>query len=266
MALSIGRNCTFAAPCGNKVMYNVEGDRSMPVHNWNSTAVGLFHHFHQQWACILCDQLNSRDLPDGYYALLTTREFEFREAHPIDDIEDDRAICAITHPPQVRFVSRAGDEEVYAAKANQITIRNPLGKVVAMIEVVSPGNKNSQHNLRTFVDKTLEFLRQGISVSVIDLFSPSKRDPQGLHALIWSEIHDEPFTLPADKPLTIASYVADIPKSAYVDFVAPGDVLPSTPVFLNPARYVPVPLEQTYTAAWNACPVPLKNAVLKTGQ
>ena len=91
-----------------------------------------------------------------------------------------------------------------------------------MIELVSPGNKNSKHAIRSFVDKTLDFLHQGVNILIIDLFPPSRRDPQGIHKVIWDELQDEAFELPADKPLTMVAYSAAIPIKAYVEPVAVG--------------------------------------------
>jgi hypothetical protein len=96
---------------------------------------------------------------------------------------------------------------------------------------------------------------------VVDLFPPSPRDPQGIHKAIWDEICEESFELPADKPLTVAAYLADEPKMAYVEPVAVGDVLPGLPIFLDPDTYVPAPLETTYEATWAKCPEPVTEAV-----
>jgi hypothetical protein len=135
--------------------------------------------------------------------------------------------------------------------------------VVAVIEIVSPGNKSSRNGLRAFVEKNLDFLRQGIHLLVIDLFPPTARDPQGIHKAIWDEIKDEPFPLPADKPLILAAYAAGFPKTAYIEAVAVGDVLPDMPLFLfpEPEGYVMAPLETTYQNAWGDCPRALKEAV-----
>jgi len=73
---------------------------------------------------------------------------------------------------------------------------------------------------------------------VVDLFWPSPRDPQGIHKAIWDSFCDEPFELPADKPLTAVAYFAGIPKTAYVEPLAVGDALPSLPLFLDSCIYV----------------------------
>jgi hypothetical protein len=159
------------------------------------------------------------------------------------------------------IVSQASDEDLYAAKANRIAVYNPLGDVVAVIELVSPGKKNSRHAIRSFVEKTLDLLRQGVNILIVDLFPPSKRDPQGIHKVIWEEIKEEPFELPPDKPLTLAAYSAGVPMKAYVEPVTVGDLLPDIPVFLDSATYILAPLEPTYLATWETCPEPMRELI-----
>ena len=40
----------------------------------------------------------------------------------------------------------------------------------------------------------------------------------------------------------------------HVEYVAVGALLPQMPLFLNPARYVKAPLEETYQAAFRGLP------------
>ncbi len=163
-------------------------------------------------------------------------------------------------PPQARFVGSA-EADVYAGRANRIVIKHELGQVVAVIEIVSPGNKSSHYALRSFVEKAYELLHLGIHLLVVDLFPPSPRDPQGIHRAIWNSLCDESFELPSDKPLTVAAYFAGIPKKAYIEPVAVGDPLPSLPLFLDPYIYVPAPLESTYQTTWQECPAVVREIV-----
>ena len=63
--------------------------------------------------------------------------------------------------------------------------------MVAIIEIVSPGNKHSKDALRKFVSKAVEFLDQGVHLLIVDLFPPTKRDPNGIHRAIWDEISED---------------------------------------------------------------------------
>jgi Protein of unknown function (DUF4058) len=240
----------------------------MPIHDWSRIDSGIFHDFHQAWTIELRNALNSGALPPGYFALA-----EQVLSGPIPDVvtlqwqaagaEGPAAgggIAVSEAPPKARFVASA-ELDTYTVKANRITIRHRLGKVVAVIEIVSPGNKSSRAALRVFAEKAYELLRQGINLLIVDLFPPSPRDPQGIHKVIWDEVREEPFELPPDKPLTIAAYSAGEPRTAYVEPVAVGDQLPKLPIFLDYNTYVPAPLEATYLETWRKCPSVVRDLV-----
>ena len=46
-----------------------------------------------------------------------------------------------------------------ARKANRIAIHHDLGDVVAVIEIVSPGNKDSRHSIRAFAEKAAALIK-----------------------------------------------------------------------------------------------------------
>jgi hypothetical protein len=147
------------------------------------------------------------------------------------------------------------DMEFYRRKATPIVVRHVSGdRVVAMIEVVSPGNKATRNALRSFTEKAAELLDRRIHLLVVDLLPPGKRDPQGIHAAIWEDIAGEESTLPAGKPLTLAAYETALTVRAYVRHVAAGDPLPDMPLFLEPNGCVQAPLEATYQSAFAAMP------------
>jgi hypothetical protein len=126
--------------------------------------------------------------------------------------------------------------------------------VVALLEIVSPGNKNNQNALNAFVRKAQEALAAGIHLLIVDLFSPSVRDPQGIHRAVWGEDCGDDYVLPADKPLTCVSYIGGPSAEPFLELVAVGDALPAMPLFLTPDVYVSVPLEATYQLAWEGLP------------
>jgi hypothetical protein len=170
-----------------------------------------------------------------------------------------------TAPPGTRLVQRTDEAEIYANKADRITVRHRHGEVVAVVEIVSPGNKATKSAIRAFVEKSADLIFQGVHLLVIDLFPPGKRDPQGIHKAIWDEFHEEDLELPPDKPLTVASYDAGLEydRVAYVEFIAVGDPLPEMPLFLRPEVYVPAPLEATYQTTWSVFPAALKGLLDK---
>ena len=149
----------------------------------------------------------------------------------------------------------------YAKRADLVVIRYGRGKVVAIIEIVSPGNKSSRSAIRAFVEKAADVLAQGVNLLVVDLFPPTPHDPFGIHKAIWDEFEDSPFTQPDGKPLIVASYIGGDVPTAYVESVGLGDLLPSIPLFLSENRYIATPLEATYEQAWGVFPAMLKELI-----
>jgi hypothetical protein len=239
----------------------------MPIHDWTRVQSGLFHEFHQSWSVRIKDALNG-ELPKGYYALV-----EQKVDGPEPDLiavemkkrgkgEPGGGATATLDPPKTALTAHIAPDAVrYARKANRISIRHPLGEVVAVIEIVSPGNKDSRHSLRSFVEKAVAFLRNGIHLVIVDLFPPSVRDPQGVHKAIWDEIADQPFELPAGKPLTLVAYQVGNGITAHIEPVGVGGRLLDMPLFLTPDEFVLVPLEATYAATWAVCPEPIRELV-----
>jgi hypothetical protein len=140
--------------------------------------------------------------------------------------------------------------------------RHRLSPIVAVIEFILPGNKSSKRTIKAFLDKAVELLGGGISLVVIDLFPPTPRDPSGIYPVNWDELSSEPCEPgPADRPLTIASDEAGGGLTAYVDPVAVGELLPESPLFLAPGRFVEIPLEPTYMASWALTPKAIRDLV-----
>jgi Protein of unknown function (DUF4058) len=238
----------------------------MSIHDWTRVDASLFHAFHQSWIIVLARALNTGILPADYFALP-----EQSIQGPIPHIltlnlssgrDEQRGtasgLAVATVPPRARLVRRAEDTS-YLRKADRIAVRHRHGQVVAVVEIVSPGNKASKNELRTFVEKTSNLMMQGIHLLVIDLFPPSKRDPQGIHKAISDEFVEEDFELRADQSLTLAAYDAGPPPVAYVEPTAAGEALPDMPIFLKPDFYVQAPLEGTYRTTWDDFfPAPMK--------
>jgi hypothetical protein len=242
-----------------------EGGVPMPIHDWTLVDAGLFHHFHEQWVAAICNGLNAGRLPPGYVALLdqvtgatipAVLTLSHRTKNPPES-GSEGGLAVATAPPKARFIMDL-EEDQYARRANRIRIQHRHGKVVAVIEVVSPGNKNTRHGLLSFVRKAADLIWQDVNLLVVDLFPPSERDPQGIHKAICDEIGDRPFELPPDKPLTVASYRTFPIKTAYVEPVAVGDDLPRIPLFLSADTYVLPPLEEAYGIAWGVFPAVFK--------
>jgi len=245
----------------------------MPIHDWTRVESGTFHDFHQDWTIEIRRTLNAGVLPAGYFAMA-----DQRVSGPEPDVvalqlrppttqptETGGGLAVADAPPKLRQRGQIAGC-AYARKANRIAIRHRLGRVVALIEVVSPGNKESSNAMRSFVTKAVDFLRHGVHLLIVDLFPPTPRDPTGIHQVIWNEMTDLPFEArPADKPLTVAAYDAREDLTAYVEPLAIGDALPDAPLFLEPGLWVPTPLEATYMRSWAVLPQIIRELVAPSG-
>jgi hypothetical protein len=239
----------------------------MPIHDWTRVKAGIFHHFHHDWITEIARVLNRGILPGDYYALadqfasgfgpdvLTPqgRDLNGAASGPGGRAPNSGGGVKLA-PPKLRPTAET-EMEFHRRKQKVVSIRHVSDdKIVAMIEVVSPGNKDSRNPFRTFVEKAAQLIANGVHLLILDLFPPGPRDPQGIHAGIWDEVAGQPYVLPPDKPLTLAAYECALAIRAYVVQCAVGDVLSDMPLFLEPGLAVEAPLEATYNAAFAEVP------------
>ncbi|MBI2804327.1 MAG: DUF4058 family protein [Planctomycetes bacterium] len=251
----------------------------MPIHDWTRVPAGIFHHFHHAWIEEISRFLNRGHLPEGYYAL--AEQLAGRLGPDVLALHAGAAgngngkgapvqghspggVRVAERKPKARFhIQTLTETETYAARAKAVVIRHASDhSVIAMVEIVSPGNKSSQNRIGSFVRKEEETLAAGIHLLIADLFPPTPRDPEGLHRAIWPDREDG-FEFNPAKPLTCVSYVSDPLPEAFIEPVGLGDDLPEMPLFLTPEEYVPLPLEITYQAAWNEVPAYWREFVAK---
>jgi hypothetical protein len=238
----------------------------MPVHDWTRVDAGIFHHFHHGWITAIARALNEGILPPDYYALAEQHAAGFGpdvltlqgDGNGSSDNDGGPAPASsggvLLAEPRLKPIAET-DMAFYRRKQKVIAVRHVSGDgLIAVVEVVSPGNKASRNHLRSFVEKAAELLERRIHLLILDLFPPGRRDPQGIHAEIWEEVAGQEYTAPADKPLTLAAYESGLTIKAYVVPVAVGDALTDMPLFLDPEKAVEVPLEATYNAAFAEVP------------
>jgi hypothetical protein len=230
----------------------------MPIHDWTRVCAGIFHDFYQEWCGRIKQRLNAGLLPPDHYAMLDqvavgvepdVIALQDRSA----DADPSGGGVATLAAPKTRFVAELG--KFPPRRKNTVAVKHVSDdRVVAIIEVVSPGNKESNRALQAFVDKTVDLLAKGVHLLVIDLFPPTPRDPRGIHSVISEELAGEEFHPPAGEPLTAVAYEAIFPPKAYIEPLRVGGPLPDMPVFLRPGLHVLLPLEETYTSAYEAVP------------
>ncbi len=246
----------------------------MPVHDWNRVTAGTFHDFHLAWIAELRRTLNGGLLPAGYYALaeqvagdiipdvLTLQRAE--SPSETSELKEEfargagAAVLTVTKaPPRVSVTATTSEAVALALRRRRITIRHATGdRIVALIEIVSRGNKESEPMLRAFIEKAVAALQEGYHLLILDLWPPGPFDPSGIHGALWSLVGGTSYRARKDHLLTLAAYAVRAPGlfTAYVEPLELGAELPDMPLFLAPEHYVNVPLERTYSAAWEGVP------------
>ncbi len=249
----------------------------MPLHDWTRVDAGIIHDFHVTWVPEIKKVLNGGLLPEGFYALA-----EQHAGRSIADVltlhagppplEPSRlrppsppatgAVAVAEAAPKTR--RRHTVEPAMLARRRSLAIRHGSGhRLVALIEIISPANKDRRSHVEEFVDKAESALNLGVHLLLVDLLPPGPQDRLGMHGALLQRLEesDEPYDLPAGEPATLASYVAGPAVEIYIEHVAVGSLLPEMPLFLHPERFINVPLEPTYQAAYAGMPTFRRNVL-----
>jgi hypothetical protein len=216
--------------------------------------------FHAAWLGSLADALN-RDLPPGYFAEEQTHagasiEIDvgsFAEAERLG-VEGNGGGVA-TLPPQVWSPPRAAFTlpAVFADDFEVRVIDSRSGpRLVAAIELVSPGNKDRDEQRRAFVTKCASYLYQGIHVVIIDIVTERRAN---LHNALLEMLQAPPDVRQPDAVQLYAAAYRPLRRGEREEIdvspeaLAVGAVLPVMPLALSGEYCLPVDLEATYTDA-----------------
>jgi Protein of unknown function (DUF4058) len=153
----------------------------MPMHDWTKVDDGIFHHFHQIWSGRMMERLNAGLLPPDFYALIeqaTIRGDAKRRVPDILALEYRDAGNGPSNGMKSALMSRPStaqkyksDLDAFRRKKNVLAIRRVTGdRVVAIIEIVSPGNKSGRGAFRDLLEKFGRLLAQGVHLLILDPF------------------------------------------------------------------------------------------------
>ncbi|MGH7226063.1 MAG: DUF4058 family protein, partial [Gemmataceae bacterium] len=152
----------------------------MPVHDWTRVAAGIFHDFHVAWIPEIRKALNSGLLPSGYYALaeqhagnsiadVLTLHASEPPPEPMPPPPDTGGLLVAEAPPKAR--RKMTIEQEMPTLRRSLAIRHISGhRLVAVLEIVSPANKDRPQSVDDFAGKIVSALRFGGHVMVVDLF------------------------------------------------------------------------------------------------
>ena len=243
----------------------------MAIHDWTKVESGTFHHFHQAWINELSFYLNNGSLPADYYAMAEQVAGDMgpdvltlkAPADPLPEGKSASSAILKETPPKVHLTVHS-EIQAYVKKQNNVVIRHASGdRIVAILEVLSEGNKSNKKAFGQLLSKFSATLEQGVHLLLVDLYPHTSRDPQGIHGAVWSEMFADDYQAPEAKPLTAVAYRAGPVVSAFVEPLAVGDSLPEMPLFIEGSRYVPVALESTYQLAWRRVPLRWQKVIEK---
>jgi len=236
----------------------------MPVHDWTRVSDGTFHDFHYSWVLEIKRALKRGLLPEGYYVMAEqlggdlgapdVLTLQAAGTNPESNGSLSGTVTLTETPPIVDARSTIA-RDPYARMQRTVVIRHTSDdRIVALIEVLSRGNKSSRHAIRSFLDKAVAALDGGVHLLLVDVHPPGPRDPNGIHAALMNEIGTEEYLLSSEKCLTVVAYAAGAVVEAFVGHFTVGGPIPKMPLFLTRENYIDVPLESAYMAAWEDVP------------
>src|SRR5207248_4098707 len=127
----------------------------------------VFHDFHNAWVTHLSEAFNAGVLRPDHYAL------------------GERFAGGLGG----YVLTLRAEAEHYTRRQRTLVIRHVSNhRIIALVEIVSPGNKASRQGMRSFLDKAFAALARGIHLLLLDLHPPSPRDPQGIHGLLREQL------------------------------------------------------------------------------
>ncbi|OWK43495.1 DUF4058 family protein [Fimbriiglobus ruber] len=148
--------------------------------------------------------------------------------------------------PSLAIETEIPDDDEYEVRVYDADRGRTL---VAVIELVSPANKDRQEKRNAFVGKCAALLRKGVSVSIVDVVTVRQFN---LYAELMAFLGQSDPTLSAEPPATYAASCRWLlgERRALLETwshtLTVGQPLPTLPLWLAPARVVPLDLERSY--------------------
>jgi hypothetical protein len=218
-----------------------------------------YESFHSGWAWHLAGQLNLRPLPPRFLAesdvhigiSVATDVAAFEQDEPPRDGGNGAVATAVWAPPQpplVVPVDFTGLEVFEVRVYDQERAR----KLVAAVELVSPRNKDRPDSRRAFLDKCAAYLREGISLVVVDVVTSRRHNFHGslVELFNWGEAAA---AAAASDLYAVAYRLRIVGTRTQLEMwparLALGETLPTLPLWLAVDCAVPLELEAAYRDA-----------------
>jgi hypothetical protein len=224
-----------------------------PYRSWES--------FHGFWITHLAGNFNMRPNRYGFLAesnvhigiTVAADVAAFEEDTPTGE-RPNGAVAVATEvwaPPQPPLVVPLDFSELETFEI-RIYDQERARTLVAVVELVSPGNKDRPESRRAFLDKCAAYLREGISVVIVDIVTSRRHN---FHAALMELFHGGETALRAiTTDLYAVAYRVHVvgqrtQLEAWPAALALGAPLPALPLWLTESLCVPLDLEAGYQAA-----------------
>jgi hypothetical protein len=225
-----------------------------PRHHWES--------FHSNWATRIADSLNENWLPPDCIAEESTSagaRVEIDVAtfeRPTEETQAEDGQSGVATVRRATWTPPAPMQTVPGVFPDSFEVRvfsTIEGmKLVAAVELISPGNKDRREERRAFAIKCASYLHQGISLAIIDIVTNRRAN---LHNELLRLLEvDENVDLPAETNLYAAAYHPALrggqPEiDLWTATFEVGQELPTMPLGLTSDLSVPVDFAATYQEA-----------------
>lgn len=230
-----------------------------PLHSWTT--------LHSRWAGILMDALSAL-LPASRYLVEVNvsvgphieadiAEFELPPSVIAEEVNGSEGGVALAVQPWAPPLAAQTVDLIFPDDIEvQVFDLRDGKRLVAVIELVSPGNKDRNEARQAFAAKCVAYLQRGIGLIVVDIVTSRRGNlhHQVLDLLGQAEVS----VLPAETDLYASAYrPAHRADKNQLDLwpvaLAVGQPLPLLPLALRSAFFVPVDLEATYMEARQRC-------------
>lgn len=231
----------------------------MPIPDWTLVDPPAFHDFHQLWLACLRLRMSSGLLPDGYFVHLERHFGKFesdiltlssptplRNGRPIGSGNGTGGVAVAVRPP------RAGARlSASPVKQSSLAVRRVgTDRLVALLELASPSNKDRAASVSAYVEKAKAALDAGVHLVHLDMLPPTPHAPANLSAAIWDAVNGADYPFALAKPFAADGFMADRVIELYANPLALGDEWPDVPLFLDTETYIDLPLAATYAQAF----------------
>ena len=250
----------------------------MPLYDHFHGPLAATHHwesFHTRWGVAMADDLNRR-LPKRF---LAESPMHLGPAVAADVAETDRLVVdgfvngSTGHDQLDDGGGLALATELYAPPATALSMpatfptemrvevkdASRAYQVVAVVELVSPGNKKEANEREQFAAKCLSYLGRGIGLVVVDIVTERLTN---LHnVLVRLAGHDPRFEMAGDPPTYAAAYrPVSRSRENLIDLwhwpLPVGAALPVVPLALKGFGCVALDLAATYAEACERSRIP----------